>query len=50
MVVTKFSPPEPNSHAVRTIRLWGLAVSVARSPSSFVRPYAEIGFTGSDST
>ena len=30
--------------------LCGLAVSVARSPASFERPYSDSGLTGSDST
>jgi hypothetical protein len=50
MVATKLLPPAPKSHDVRTTRLWGLAVRVARSPASFDRPYADSGLTGSDST
>jgi hypothetical protein len=50
IVATKLPPPEPKSHEVRTIRLCGPAVRVARSPSSFERPYADSGLVWSDST
>ena len=49
MVSTKFLPPAPNSHDERTMKWRGFASAVACSPASLVRPYAESGFTGSDS-
>ena len=50
IVATKFGPPAPNSHAARTIACSGFAFATARSPASFVRPYAWSGATGSDSS
>ena len=50
MVSTKFGPPAPNSHEERAIVWTPSAASTARSPSSFVAPYAESGAVGEDST
>ena len=46
---TKFRPPAPNSHAVRTIAWSSAAAATAHSPASFVRPYAPTGLTGCSS-
>ena len=38
IVSTKFFPPAPKSHDVRTTKWRGLAAAVAISPASFERP------------
>jgi hypothetical protein len=38
IVSTKFVPPVPNSHAVRTIAWAAVAAATACSPASFVSP------------
>jgi hypothetical protein len=50
MVLTKFGPPTPYNHAVRTIQeSAGRIAHTAHSPAALLRPYAERGASAESS-